>query len=175
MPGYLIEKGWCKITLSEILARRFTSNVDLFFSTAFSHVIKVPTLTEVISIWILRTGIIYTIMNFYWSMLLPFKNSPISSYKFSWILTLTEIRSFRILRLSLISAIMNFYGSHVIALQKLSNERSYKFSWILTLTEVLSIWILRMSLISAVRNFYGSHAISLKKLSNIVLISLAEF
>ena len=68
------------------------------------------TLTEAISIIILR--IIYTIMNFYWSMLLPFKNCPISSYKFSLILTLTEVRTIRILRMSLISAIMNFYGSH---------------------------------------------------------------
>ena len=120
------------------------------------------TLTEVISIWILRMRIIYTIMNFYWSMLLPFKNCPISSYKFSWILTLTEIRSFRILRLRLISAIMNFYGSHVIALQKLSNERSYKFSWILTLTEVISIWILRMRIISAILNFYWSMLLPFK-------------
>ena len=68
------------------------------------------TLTEAISIIILR--IIYTIMNFYWSMLLPFKNCPISSYKFSLILTLTEVRTIRILRMSLISTIMNFYGSH---------------------------------------------------------------
>ena len=73
-------------------------------------------------------------MNFYWSMLLPFENCPISPYKFSWILTLAEVRNIRILRMRLISAIMNFYGSHVIALQKLPNECSYKFSWILTLS-----------------------------------------
>ena len=70
------------------------------------------TLTEAISIVILHMRIIYTIMNFYWSMLLHFKNCPISSYKFSIILTLTEVRTIRILRMSLISAIMNFYGSH---------------------------------------------------------------
>ena len=70
------------------------------------------TLTEAISIVILRMCIIYTIMNFYLSMLLHFKNCPISSYKFSLILTLTEVRTIRILRLSLISTIMNFYGSH---------------------------------------------------------------
>ena len=70
------------------------------------------TLTEAISIVILRMRIIYTIMNFYWSMLLHFKNCPISSYKFGLILTLTEVRTIRILRISLISAIMNFYGSH---------------------------------------------------------------
>ena len=66
------------------------------------------TLTEVISIWILRMRIIYTIMNFYWSMLLPFKNCPRSSYKFSWILTLTEVISIWILRMPLISAIWIF-------------------------------------------------------------------
>ena len=81
--------------------------------------IWILTLTEVISIWILRMLIIYTIMNFYWSMLLPFKNCPISSYKFSWILTLTEIRSIRILHLRLISAIMNFYLNF-------NSNRSYK-------------------------------------------------
>ena len=70
------------------------------------------TLTEAISIVILHMRIIYTIMNFYWSMLLHFKNCPISSYKFSIILTLTEVRTIRILRMSLISTIMNFYGSH---------------------------------------------------------------
>ena len=121
-----------------------------------SHVIALPklsnersykfswilTLTEVISIRILRMCIIYTIMNFYWSMLLPLKNCPRSSYKFSWILTLTEVISIWILRMRLISAVVNFYGSHAIALQKLSNERSYKFSCILTfLTEVISIRI----------------------------------
>ena len=106
----------------------------------------------------MRMCIIYTIMNFYWSMLLPLKNCPRSSYKFSWILTLTEVISIWILRMRLISAVVNFYGSHAIALQKLSNERSYKFSCILTfLTEVISIRILRMSLISAIMNFYGCH------------------
>ena len=132
-------------------------------------------LTEVIGIWILRIVIIYTIMNFYWSMLLPFKNCPISSYKFSWILTLTEIRTIRILRLSVISAIMNFYGSHVIALQKLSNERSYKLSWILTLTEVISIWILRMLIIYTIINFYWSILLPFKNCPMNVLINLVEF
>ena len=67
----------------------------------------------------------------------------------------------------IISTIMNFYWSHVIALQKLSNElRSYKYSCILSLTEVTSIRILRMRLISAIMNFYWSHAIALQKLSH---------
>ena len=64
------------------------------------------------------------------------------------------------------SVIMNLYWSHVIPLQKLSNERSYNFSRILTLTELISIRILRVRLISAILNFYWSHAIPLKKLSN---------
>ena len=88
------------------------------------------TLTEAISIIILRMLIIYTMMNFYWSMLLPFKNCPISSYKFSWILTLREVIIIWILCMRIISAILNFYRFHAISLQKLSNEGSYKFSWI---------------------------------------------
>ena len=101
------------------------------------------TLTEAISIIILRMRIIYTIMNFYWSMLLPFKNCPIRSYKFSWILTLTEVRSIRILRM------LNFRHYEFLWVpcycpSKTVNERSYKFSWILTLTEVRSIRILRI-------------------------------
>ena len=144
--------SWTVLTLSEVRTIRIL-RVSLIFAVMNfygSHVIALQkpsnersyqfrwilALTEAISIIILSMLIIYTIMNFYWSMLLPFKNCPISSYKFSWILTLTEVRTIRILRMRLISAITNFYGSHAIALQKLSIfERSYKFSWILTLTE----------------------------------------
>ena len=87
------------------------------------------TLTEVISIRILRMRIIPAVMSFYWSHAMPLqKLSNERSYKFSLILTLTEVISSRILRMLLISAIMKFYWSHNIALQKLSNERSYKFS-----------------------------------------------
>ena len=97
------------------------------------------TLTEVISIRILRMRLISD-MNFYWSHAIALqKLSNERSYKFSWILTITEVISIRVLRMRLISAIVNFYWSHSIALQKLSNERSYKFSWILTITEVISI------------------------------------
>ena len=125
------------------------------------------TLTEVISIRILRMRLISTIMNFYLSHAIPLqKLSNEHSYKFSWILTLTEVISIRIMSMRLISAIMNFYWSHTIALQKLSNEHSYKFSWILTLTEVISIRITSMRLISAIMNFYWSYAIPLQKLSN---------
>ena len=50
------------------------------------------TLTEVISIRILRMRIISAIMNFYWSHAIPLqKLSNERSYKFSWILTLTEV------------------------------------------------------------------------------------
>ena len=102
------------------------------------------TLTEVISIRILRMRIISTIMNFYWSHHIALqKLSDERSYKFSWFLTLTEVISIRILRMRIISAIINFYWSHAITLQKLSNERSYKFTSILTLTEVISIRKLR--------------------------------
>ena len=104
----------------------------------------------------------YTVMNFYWSMLLPFKNCPRSSCKFSWILTLTEVISIWILRMRIISAVRNFYGSHAISLQKLSHERSYKFIWILTLTEVISIWILRMLIIYTIMNFYWSMLLPFK-------------
>ena len=85
-------------------------------------------------------------------------------YKVSWILT--QVICIRILSMRLISTIMNFYWSHVIDLQKLSNERSYKFIWILTLTEVVIIRILRMRIIYAIMNFYWTRAIPL---------SLAEF
>ena len=130
---------------------------------------------KVISIRILRMRIIYTIMNFYWSMLLPFKNCPRSSYKFSWILTLTEVRTIRILRMRLISAIVNFYGSHVIALQKPSNERSYQFRWILALTEAISIIILSMLIIYTIMNFYWSMLSPFKNCPMNVLINLVEF
>ena len=57
------------------------------------------TLTEVISIIILRIRIISTIMNFYWSHATSLqKVSKERCYKFSWILTLTEVTSIRILR-----------------------------------------------------------------------------
>ena len=103
------------------------------------------TLSELISIRILRMPIISAIMNFYWSLAISLqKLSNALSYKFSWILTLTEVISNRILRMRIISTIMNFYWSHAIALQKLPNERSYKFSWILTLTEVISIRSLKL-------------------------------
>ena len=73
------------------------------------------TLTEVISIRILRMRIIYAIMNLYWSHAIPFqKLSNERSYKFSWILTLTEVISIRIFCMRIISAIMNFYLSHAI-------------------------------------------------------------
>ena len=76
------------------------------------------TLTEVISIRILRMRIISAIMNFYWSHAIPLqKLTNERSYKFSWILTLTEVISIRTLRMRLISAIMNFYWSNVISLQ----------------------------------------------------------
>ena len=62
--------------------------------------IKVPykvnwilTLTEVISIRILRMRIIFAIMNFYWSHAIL---SNERSYKFSLILALTEVISIRI-------------------------------------------------------------------------------
>ena len=91
----------------------------------------ISTLTEVISIRILRMRIISAIMNFYWSNAIALqKLSNERSYRFSWILTLTEVTNIRILCMRIISAIMNFYWSHAIAFQKLSNERSYKFSWI---------------------------------------------
>ena len=77
------------------------------------------TLTEVISIRILRMRIISAIMNFYCSYAVALqKLSNERSYKFSWIITPTEVISIRILRMRLISAIMNFYWSHAIALQK---------------------------------------------------------
>ena len=84
------------------------------------------TLTEVISIRILRMRIFSRIMNFYWyHATLLWKLSNERSYKFSWILNLTEVISIRILRMRFISTIMNFYWSHAILLQKLSNERSF--------------------------------------------------
>ena len=50
------------------------------------------TLTEVISIRILRMRIIFAIMNFYCSHAIPLqKLSNERSYKFSWTLTLTEV------------------------------------------------------------------------------------
>ena len=102
------------------------------------------TLTEVISIRILRMCLISAIMNFYLSHAIPLqKLSKERSYKFSWILTLTEVINIWILRMRIISAIINFNWSDAIPLQKLSYERSYKFSWILTLTEVISIRNLR--------------------------------
>ena len=141
-----------------------------------SYVSWILTLTEAISIRILRMRIIYTIMNFYRSHAIALqKLSNERSYKFSWILTLTEVISIWILRMHLISAIMNFYGSHaIIALQKLSNERSYKFSWILTLTEAISIIILGMRIIYTIMNFYWSMLLPFKTVQY-VLISLAEF
>ena len=68
-------------------------------------------LTEFISIRILRMRIISAIMNFYWfhAIALP-KLFNERCYKFNWILSLTEVISIRILRM-----------------QKLSNEHSYKF------------------------------------------------
>ena len=87
------------------------------------------TLTEVISIRILRMRIISAIMNFYWSHSIALqKLSSESLYKFSWILTLTEVISIRILRMRIISAIMKFYWS-----QKLSNKRA----------QVRLVWIAR--------------------------------
>ena len=133
------------------------------------------TLTEAISIINLRMHIIYTTMNFYWTILLPFKNCPIRSHKFSWILTLTEVRTIRILRMSLIFAVMNFYRSHVIALQKPSNERSYQFRWILALTEAISIIILSMLIIYTIMNFYWSMLSPFKNCPMNVLINLVEF
>ena len=54
------------------------------------------TLTEVISIRILRMRLISAIMSFYWSHAIALqKLSNERSYKFSWILTLTEVISFR--------------------------------------------------------------------------------
>ena len=80
------------------------------------------TLTEVISIKILRMRLVSAIMNFYWFHTIALqKLSNERSYRFSWILTLTEVISIRSLRMSLISAIMNVYWSHIIALQKLCN------------------------------------------------------
>ena len=117
------------------------------------------TLTELISIILLRMRIISTIMNFYLSHHIALqKLSDERSYKFSWILTLTEVISIIILRMRIITAIMNFYWSHVPALWKLSCDRSYKFSWILNLTEVISIRSLTMRIIllnekSPVKNY----------------------
>ena len=57
------------------------------------------TLTEVISIRILRMRIISTIMKLYWSHAIPLqKLSNEHSYKFSWILTLTEVISIKNLK-----------------------------------------------------------------------------
>ena len=54
------------------------------------------TLTEVISIRILRMRLISAIMSLYWSHAIALKKlSNERSYKFSWILTLTEVLSFR--------------------------------------------------------------------------------
>ena len=125
------------------------------------------TLTEVISIIILRMCLISAIMNFYWSHAIALqKLSNERSYKFSWILTLTEVISIRILRMRLISAIMNFYWSHAMPFKNCPMIVLYKFSWILTQTEVISVRILRKRLISAIMNFYWSHAISLQKQSD---------
>ena len=61
------------------------------------------TLTEVISIRILRMRIFSTIKNFYWSHAIALqKLSNERSYKFSRIWTLTEVISIRILRVRLI-------------------------------------------------------------------------
>ena len=50
------------------------------------------TVTEVISIRILRMRLIYAIMNFYWSHAIALqKLSNERSYKFSWILFQTEV------------------------------------------------------------------------------------
>ena len=55
------------------------------------------TLTEVISIRILRMRLIFVIVNFYWSHAIALKKlSNERSYKFSWILTLTEVINIRI-------------------------------------------------------------------------------
>ena len=57
------------------------------------------TLTEVISIRILRLPIVFAIMNFYRSHAIALqKLSNQRFYKFSWILTLTEVISIRNLR-----------------------------------------------------------------------------
>ena len=61
------------------------------------------TLTEVISIRILRMRVISAIMNFYWSHSIALqKLSKERSYKFSWILTLTEVISIRSLTMRII-------------------------------------------------------------------------
>ena len=53
------------------------------------------TLTEVISIRILRMRLISAIMNFYWSHAIALRKlSNERSYKFSWILNLTEVINF---------------------------------------------------------------------------------
>ena len=52
----------------------------------------ISTLTEVISIIILRIRIISAIMNFYWSHAIPLqKLSNVRSYKFIWILSQAEV------------------------------------------------------------------------------------
>ena len=80
------------------------------------------TLTEVISIRILRMRVISAIMNFYWSHSIALqKLSNERSYKFSWILTLTEVISiYRNLRFF---ALASNNGVHNLIKREVSREK----------------------------------------------------
>ena len=73
------------------------------------------TLTEVISIRILRMRLMSAFMNFYGSHAISLqKLTKELSYKFSWILTLTEAINIRILHMRIIYTVMNFYWSMLL-------------------------------------------------------------
>ena len=76
------------------------------------------TLTEVISIRILRMRLISAFMNFYGSHAITLqKLTKELSYKVSWILTLTEAINIRILHMRIIYTIMNFHWSMLLPLK----------------------------------------------------------
>ena len=78
------------------MSKCFYWSHDNAFKNCPYEVSWILTLTEVISIRILRMCLISAIMSFYWSHAIAFqKLSNERSYKFSWILTLTEVISFR--------------------------------------------------------------------------------
>ena len=76
------------------------------------------TLTELISIRILRMRLISDILNLYCQShaVSLQKLSNEHFYKFRWILTTTEVISIKILRMLIISAIINFLWCYIIAL-----------------------------------------------------------